>query len=1210
MIGNAATAARLTGHNVRGLTPLKLEKAVRFMKERRLLVSVQMETWIETPQGWTSKEIDGFLVIYHGETAKSCNRGRNGVAIILSPEARAAWELGGSWIRHSSNGRVLTVRLTIEGGKTFTVCGAYAPTSGNTSAARQSFYDDVSVQTRSENQSDVLALFIDGNASMGVGARPGTRQHGEPRALGPWGNRHVNAAGQEMREWLQIEGLASARTFFRPKGDRHDTWWHPKSKLGYSLDQILVRGSQIGRVQKACTCSEVAVASDHVPTYLELHVGRMQRRQKAVNQTKPANIAALRDPETRRTYAEAVGSAMGGWGLAHPTASLEERAEAFRVIPLAKALEVCGKRERREEGWFAAHREVLMELVAVRNRAEAAWRRQQGQAAHARLKEARKALKREVHVAKVTYMTEKIAGCSGGQKCYWEAVRAINSGDDSRATAVAVQKFLDSDGNVCSTPAENADAAAKHFTKVYNITRERPPGAEEAVNSVKQRPTMIDLDAPISESELDEVLKKAKPGKATSNGVAVELLQACSESPEAFRLLHGLVADVFEKGREAPPAPAVTPSDGPAPDLATMSQGERHLYLVQGAKDHGWRCQWQVENPKGGLSKDRYALYCGAATYADAIGLGMKSGVKSGDALYDLNHGYLQIFPDSLRVETLVEEDEDVEGGSDPGAGPVTALLEEFARMRLKMLPKKGDLRDLNNWRGIMLLDAASKVISMVVNSRLQRLLKEVGIEEQNGFMGGRGCADGSFCIRQALKKRREHGLESWVLFVDLVKAFDSVPRDVLFTVLAKFGVPPHLISVIKRMNTDLEVTFELNGENVAVPCSVGVKQGCPLSPTLFLFVMQACLESLEEAMPADAKLQFQTNTRTEGRNGGHVSGTDWSNKGEFTFSFWASLYADDAATPLASRAALLAATNAIYDHLRLFGLLMHVGSNGKRSKTEAMYCPARTAAYGDGDTSDLVLDCGGTIGFAESFVYLGSLLHCDLSDHHDVEARIKKASQAFGALRSKIFGSADIPERLKGKVYSGGVLAVLLYGCESWCLKAESVRRLSNWHNKRVREMCRVTMCQTFVHRITSESLQKRTGVFSLEHYLASRTLLWAGHVARMPKNRLPKRLMLSWVQEPRVAGGQEVTYGRSLQRHLNHFDLPTVFTEWAHLAQDRAGWHTLVTTPPFAIGKPFVRQPRGDTRVTPEDKQRAVARRAAEVSERRAAFDANNNN
>ena len=78
------------------------------------------------------------------------------------------------------------------------------------------------------------------------------------------------------------------------------------------------------------------------------------------------------------------------------------------------------------------------------------------------------------------------------------------------------------------------------------------------------------------------------------------------------------------------------------------------------------------------------------------------------------------------------------------------------------------------------------------------------------------------------------------------------------------------------------------------------------------------------------------------------------------------------------------------------------------------------------------------------------------------------------------------------------------------------------------------------------------------------------------MPKNRLPKRPMLSWIQEPRVAGGQEMTYGRSLQRHLNHFGLSTVLTEWEHLAQDRAGWNKLVTTPPFAIGKPFVRQPR----------------------------------
>ena len=94
-----------------------------------------------------------------------------------------------------------------------------------------------------------------------------------------------------------------------------------------------------------------------------------------------------------------------------------------------------------------------------------------------------------------------------------------------------------------------------------------------------------------------------------------------------------------------------------------------------------------------------------------------------------------------------------------------------------------------------MLPDAAFKALSMVINARLQKLLKKAGIEEQCGFSGRRGCSDGSFCIRAALKKQREHGLESWVLFEGLVKTFDSVPREVPWAVLSKMGAPPVLFS-------------------------------------------------------------------------------------------------------------------------------------------------------------------------------------------------------------------------------------------------------------------------------------------------------------------------------------------------------------------------------------------------------------------------------
>ena len=84
------------------------------------------------------------------------------------------------------------------------------------------------------------------------------------------------------------------------------------------------------------------------------------------------------------------------------------------------------------------------------------------------------------------------------------------------------------------------------------------------------------------------------------------------------------------------------------------------------------------------------------------------------------------------------------------------------------------------------------------------------------------------------------------------------------------------------------------------------------------------------------------------------------------------------------------------------------------------------------------------------------------------------------------------MPERLKAKVLKSGVLAVLLYGCVSWCPTADSITRLCNLHNKRISWMCHVTMLHTYAHRITPKGLQKRTGFVSLENELGSQTLLW----------------------------------------------------------------------------------------------------------------------
>ena len=77
-----------------------------------------------------------------------------------------------------------------------------------------------------------------------------------------------------------------------------------------------------------------------------------------------------------------------------------------------------------------------------------------------------------------------------------------------------------------------------------------------------------------------------------------------------------------------------------------------------------------------------------------------------------------------------------------------------------------------------MLLQIAYKIIAKILHSRLLPIEENLDHEPQCGFHPGRGCMDAIFTIKTAIKKFSEkHGLESWVLFLNLVKAFDHIPR-------------------------------------------------------------------------------------------------------------------------------------------------------------------------------------------------------------------------------------------------------------------------------------------------------------------------------------------------------------------------------------------------------------------------------------------------
>lgn len=111
----------------------------------------------------------------------------------------------------------------------------------------------------------------------------------------------------------------------------------------------------------------------------------------------------------------------------------------------------------------------------------------------------------------------------------------------------------------------------------------------------------------------------------------------------------------------------------------------------------------------------------------------------------------------------------------------------KYVTIILKMIfPKKDKLSDSNNWRGINLLDIVSKVMSLVITSRLQHVLKSEFTPIQFGTSPKTECPEGSFSLKSLLQMRKEHDLNSWVIFVDLIKNFDSIHHGLIFELLKK----------------------------------------------------------------------------------------------------------------------------------------------------------------------------------------------------------------------------------------------------------------------------------------------------------------------------------------------------------------------------------------------------------------------------------------
>ena len=234
-----------------------------------------------------------------------------------------------------------------------------------------------------------------------------------------------------------------------------------------------------------------------------------------------------------------------------------------------------------------------------------------------------------------------------------------------------------------------------------------------------------------------------------------------------------------------------------------------------------------------------------------------------------IHHSHRPVFPTLKKIELFLSKTKNTAPGPD---GIPFALYRNLGDLAAPMLldiiiemasgtppPKefnlgslcifpKGGADTIDRTRPITLNNTSNRVIASIIADSIMEAVDSIADKRQKGFIRGRHGGDNILELTNSFYRKLNAQQQHYYLFIDTAKAFDSLDHKYLFSVLDRIGMPSWVINIVRGLMTDVRVRPKLPGRiRTTIPIKRGVKQGCPLSPLLFILAYDPLLDSISQ---------------------------------------------------------------------------------------------------------------------------------------------------------------------------------------------------------------------------------------------------------------------------------------------------------------------------------------------------------------------------